>query len=296
MNDYLKTLHDVVAWAILPAALDRMIAAATAVLVEPEAARPARGAVSGGAVAVLPVRGAIFPHANLFTEFFGGAAADRLGQAVRVAVNDPNVGAIVLDIDSPGGAVSGVDELAGAIHDARGLKPIVAVANHLAASAAYWLASATDEVVVTPSGEVGSIGVFAAHADYSEALAREGVKVSLIAAGKFKTEGNPYEPLTDEARAAIQARVDDYYDSFVKAVARGRGVKAADVRDGFGQGRVVGAREAVTLGMADRVATLEQVVGDLARGKGGPRGLSADMRARRLRLAKHNVIPGSVEP
>jgi signal peptide peptidase SppA len=181
--------------------------------------------------------------------------------------------------------VTGVDELSKMIYDARGSKPIVAVANHLMASAAYWIGTAADELVVTPSGEVGSIGVFAAHQDVSAAMEKEGVKTTLISAGKYKTEGNPFEPLTDEAHASIQARVDDYYSMFTKAVARNRGVNVADVRGGFGEGRVVGAQQAVSLGMADRVATLDDVISGLTRRQRQGRSVAAeiDYRQRRAR-------------
>jgi signal peptide peptidase SppA len=247
------------------------------------------GAVQGpaerteGTVAVLPIFGTIVPRADLFSEFSGGTSAEVLTRKFRSLVNDPNVGAIVLDVDSPGGAVSGVEEVASEIFKARGSKPIIAVANHLAASAAYWIATAADELVVTPSGEVGSIGVFAGHQDISGALETEGVKITLVNAGKFKVEGNPYEPLSEEARAAIQSRVDDYYNAFTRDVARHRGVKQSEVKGGFGEGRVVGAKEAVALGMADRVGTLDQVISDLTRRR-GKRGASADIEFRERRL------------
>lgn len=190
----------------------------------------------------------------------GGTSIERLTQRFRAALADQSVKAIVLDVDSPGGGVYGVEELADEISGARGKKPVVAVANSLAASAAYWLASAADELVVTPSGEVGSIGVFAAHEDISKMLEQEGVDITLISAGKFKLEGNPFEPLGEEARDAIQARVDEYYHAFIKSVAQGRGAKAEAVRKGFGQGRVVGAKEAIAQGMADREETLDNTV------------------------------------
>jgi ClpP class serine protease len=142
---------------------------------------------------------------------------------------------------------------------------------------------------------VGAIGVFAVHEDLSESLAKEGVKVSLISEGKYKTEGNPYEPLSEEARAAIQGRVAEAYDMFVKAVARNRGVKPADVRNGFGEGRVVGAKQALALRMADRVATLDETVERLQRTPGARKTASADLdfRRRRMRLSENT---GSVEP
>jgi signal peptide peptidase SppA len=176
------------------------------------------------------------------------------------------VSAIIIDVDSPGGQASGIAELSRQIYEARGKKPIVAVANHFMASAAYWIASAADEIVVTPSGEVGSIGVFTVHEDIHEALAQEGVKVSIIKEGRYKAEGNPYEPLTAEARDAIQARVREVYDAFVDAVARNRGVDAAAVRNGFGEGRMVSAYQAVTLGMADQVGTLDETIARLVKG------------------------------
>jgi len=219
-------------------------------------------------------------------------STQRITANFRAAMADPAVSAIVLDVDSPGGSVFGVDELAGEIYKARGVKPIVAVADYLAASAGYYLASAADELMVAPTGEVGSIGVFAMHADFSRALDQDGVTVNLISAGKFKTEGSPYAPLGEEARAAMQGRVNDYYGLFTKAVARQRGVTVADVRDGFGQGRVVGAAEAVGLGMADSIGTLEDAIARAAKlaRSGGQRGMSAslDTRQRRMRLAEHS--------
>ena len=216
-----------------------------------------------GSVAVLPLFGTIFPRANMMTDVSGATSAERFGSQFADLIADPEIGAIVLDVDSPGGQVGGVDELSQKIFDARGRKPVVAVANHLMASAAYWIGTAADEIVVTPSGEVGSIGVFAVHKDMSKALEMEGVKVSLISEGRYKLDGNPYEPLAEEARAGIQERVSDYYESFIQSVARNRGVKPDAVRGGFGEGRVVGARQAIELGMADRIGTLEETIGRL---------------------------------
>lgn len=223
-------------------------------------------ATTAGTIAVLPLYGVITPHSSLMSEISGGTSIDAFRQTFRDLVADPNIGAIVLDVDSPGGMTDLIPEMAAEIRGARGSKPIVAVANTLAASAAYWLASQADELIVTPSGEVGSIGVYAIHDDMSRAMDAEGVTRTYIKAGKFKTEGNPFEPLSDEARAAMQATVDEFYGMLVADVAKGRGVKAADVRDGFGEGRVVTAKNAVSLGMADRVATFDETIAKLARG------------------------------
>lgn len=247
------------------------------------AARPQGSTIqAGNGIAVIPIVGTIIPRGDMFTESSGAMSVTRIAAAFRSALANADVGSIVLDIDSPGGQIGGVDELATEIYNARGQKRIVAIANHLAASAAYWIATAADEVVVSPSGEVGSIGVLAMHQDISVALEQEGIKINLLSAGKYKTEGNPFEPLTEEARAAIQARIDEYYQMFTSAVAGNRGVKRSEVVNGFGEGRVVGAKQAVSLGMADRVDTLDGTIERL-RGKRPRQSLSADSRERRLR-------------
>lgn len=233
-----------------------------------KAAKPGRPARSQGDIAVLPVMGVISHRASLVSDVSGptGTSAERLSADFQSLMEAPNVGTIVLDVNSPGGTVGGVPELAQQIYDARGKKRVIAVANAEIASAAYWIASAAQELVVTPSGEVGSIGVFMMHQDFSQAMDAAGVKTTFIKAGKFKAEGNPYEPLTDEAQSALQESVDNYYSMFIKAVARGRGASVSEVRNGFGQGRMVMADEAVRLGMADRVATLEQTLARLGAG------------------------------
>ena len=260
-------------WAILPqklAILEEIVARhAAGEKLEAEevqsrihgARRPADRRVNS--VAVLPLFGTIFPRANMMTQVSGATSAEMFGAQFAELVKDPEIGAIVLDVDSPGGKVEGIDELSKQIYDARGQKPIVAVANHLMASAAYWIATAADEVIVTPSGEVGSIGVFAVHQDISQALDKEGVRMTLISEGKYKVEGNPFEPLGEEARGAIQGSVAEYYDMFTGAVARNRGVEAGDVRSGFGEGRLVNARQAVEMGMADRIGTLDETISRL---------------------------------
>jgi len=215
-------------------------------------------------IAVLPLYGTIAQRADMLIESSGGTSTQRFAQAFRQALADNSVGAILIDVDSPGGMVSGVDELAQEIYRARGQKPIAAIANAEAASAAYWIATAADELSVTPSGEVGSIGVLAAHEDLSRALEQQGITMSLIAAGKYKGEASPYAPLSAEARAAIQDRVDDYYDMFVRTVARNRRTTIEAVRAGYGEGRIVGAKEAVRLGMVDHVETFEAALGRLA--------------------------------
>lgn len=227
--------------------------------------RDAQGRVGAGAIAVIPIYGAIVQRAGMMTEWCGGCSTDQVASALRDAMADDTIGQILLDVDSPGGSVYGVSELFDQIVEAKASKPVVAVANSLAASAAYWLACAATEVYVTPGGEVGSIGVWQAHEDWSKAYAEAGVDVTLIAAGKFKVEGNPYEPLDPDAKDFMQSRVNDYYGAFTKAVAKGRGVPIDTVRNGMGQGRVLGADQALAEKMVDGIATFGDVVKKMRR-------------------------------
>ena len=250
-------------WAILESRLPLLLSAAMRGLSPDVVAAIPGERRRSGAVAVLPIHGPVSPRANFFTMFFGGVGLDTWAGEFRAMLADPQVRAIVLDIDSPGGSAAGVEEMATEILASRGSKPIIAVADTLAASAAYWLASAADEIVTSPSAEVGSIGVFALHLDMSRAMDAAGVTPTIIKAGKFKAEGNPWQPLTAEAQEYLQSRVNDYYTAFVGGVAKGRGVPPAKVREEFGQGRMVGAKDAVRLGMADRVGTLTQTLARL---------------------------------
>ncbi len=217
---------------------------------------------AGAGIAVLPLYGVITQRGNMVEDISGpgSTSTQKFTSALRQVLADDTVAQILIDIDSPGGSVYGVSELATEIMKARTQKPVVAVANSLAASAAYWIGCAAGEFYVTPGGEVGSIGVWQAHFDYSKALEDEGVKPTLISAGKFKVEGNPYVPLDLEALSFMQSRVDDYYNAFAKAVAKGRGLTVNDVREGMGEGRVLGADAALAAKMVDGVATFDEVL------------------------------------
>lgn len=203
----------------------------------------------------------------------GGMATFRASLARAVA--NAEVGTIVLDVDSPGGTVAGTAETAAAVAAAADQKRVVAVADSLMASAAYWIGAQASELVVSPSAEVGSIGVLAVHMDLSKALEDFGIKTTIMRSTPFKAEGSPFEPLTEEARASIMGSVGEAHEDFIRAVAAGRGVSLTKVREDFGQGRVVSAQKAVQVGMADRVATMNDVLAGLMSGSRKPRRRSA---------------------
>ncbi len=229
----------------------------------PEAAAAVRrpdGAQQIGRVALLPVFGVLAQRVSLLEQSSGGVSTERLGASLDSLAADKAVRCVVMVFDSPGGSVFGVQELGDKMRAMRDEKKLVGVADSMAASAAYWLLSQCAEVYVTPGGQVGSIGVLAAHEDHSKEEEGQGVKTTLVSAGKYKTEGHPFGPLDDEARAEMQRKVNAYYDSFVGSVAKGRGVSEGRVKSDFGQGRMLLAADAVAAGMADRVATLAQVL------------------------------------
>jgi signal peptide peptidase SppA len=225
--------------------------------VEAVAARRNRG---GSAVRSVPLVG---PVLHRFGSSPWVVDTDRVRRELADAMSDRKVRAVVLDVDSPGGLIDDVPELSADIYKMRGDKPIIAVANDMAGSAAYWIASAADRIVVSPSAEVGSIGVFAVHVDQSKMLEDIGLKPTIVSAGKYKAERSPFAPLGKDAQAYLQSRVDDYYGQFVEDVARNRGVPAEVVEDRFGQGRMVGAAQAVASRMADAVGTYNETVSAL---------------------------------
>jgi signal peptide peptidase SppA len=211
-------------------------------------------------IALIPVSGPLTPRGSWY-----GSSLSQIASQVARAAADPDVAGIVLDVDSPGGTVAGTAEAAAAVADAASRKPVIAVVNTLAASAAYWIASQASEIVMSPSADVGSIGAMVMHVDYGKALEEAGITVTMIRSEQSpkKNEAHPFGPLSDDARANLQSRVDDAGGAFIKAVASGRKVSQAKVKEEFGQGRMFGAKDAVARGMADRVATLDQVVGGM---------------------------------
>ncbi len=261
---------------------------------------PAGGGASSavrtrGAVAVVPIRGVIAHRMSGMEASSGGTSAESIGQTLDQIAADPGIGTIIYDIDSPGGTVPGIQELAAQMFALRGQKTQIAQVNSLAASAAYWLASQCDEIVSLPSGVAGSIGVFTAHQDLSKALEQEGIDVTLISAGKYKLEGNPFGPLTEEAQAFWQDRVDTTYTAFVKDVARGRGVTQASVRDGYGQGRALPAKDALKAGLIDSIGTMDDTIGRVV-GRKPAGGMKAEGEPSELEPAPHRSAQPPDDP
>lgn len=216
-------------------------------------------------IAVLSVFGPIFPRANLMTELSGATSAEMLGNNFKTAMADPNIRGVLLKIDSPGGAVVGVSELADTISSARGTKPIVAFVQGLGASAAYWIASAADRIVAGDTAELGSIGVVAAFKDTRDKDAKEGVKVVEVVSSVSPLKRVGIE--TPEGKMKIQRLVDNIATVFVDHVARNRGVTTETVLQNFGRGDLFVGAKAVEAGLADAVGTFDGTVAEMIAGQ-----------------------------
>lgn len=204
-------------------------------------------------VAFVPVMGTLCHRSGgMMAPESGMMCYDGIRNMFRAAMADPAVNEIVLDVNSHGGEVHGVFDLADEIYQARGTKAITALINEVGASAAYLVASAADRIIMPESAIAGSVGVVARHMDVSKLNEKEGVKVTYIHAGAKKVDGNPDEPLTDSAAAEIQANVDKTYSRFCFVVARNRGMDEAAVR--ATEAGVFRGSDAVRARLVDRVA------------------------------------------
>lgn len=214
-------------------------------------------------VAILPVMGELVNRGAWIGASSGLTSYEGLEASLRAAASDRMVSAIVLDMNSPGGEASGALETGELVRSINKQKPVVAFVNGQAASAAYAIASGAGKIVAAPSAVLGSIGVVLVHRDMSAAIEKQGVKMTVIHAGAYKADGNPFQALPDDARARIQGHVDAIYDLFTGMVAQHRGMDLADVR-GTEAAIFLGA-DAVNAGLADSIGTLDSVLESLRR-------------------------------
>lgn len=221
-------------------------------------------------VAIIPVEGVLSKRMSLLQQICGGQSYQSLQQDLATALNDPNVSSIILSIDSPGGAVDGVQGAADAIYQARAQKPIASFVDGKAASAAYWLGSSASQMYIgSDTDQVGSIGVITQHIDTSNAEHQRGVKITDIASGKYKATGSQHAPLSAQDRNAIQDHLDQIYGTFVDTVARNRGIDADTVQSKMADGRVFVGKRAIEAGLVDGQMTLPQLIDKMKSQAGG---------------------------
>lgn len=227
------------------------------------AAKPLRAVK--GKVGVIPVRGVMMNRPGYISQLFGAKDIQEIREDFDTLMAMSDVGAIVFQIDSPGGSVFGVDELSEHVFNSRGKgKRIISIADGYMASAAYALGSAAEEVYATSSSAVGSIGVYFAHTEFSKAEEAAGIKTTHIFAGKYKVDGNESEPLSETAKKHMQEAVDRYYDQFVSKVAKHRGDSKANVKNGYGEGRALHALDALEEKLIDRIESVEGLISKLS--------------------------------
>ena len=214
-----------------------------------------------GKVAVIPIHGTLVRRTSGIEAESGLASYTGIAAQLDAALASPEIAAILLDIDSPGGESGGVFDLADRIRAASEVKPVWAVANDMAFSAAYALASAATRVFVARTGGVGSIGVIAMHVDQSVKDAQDGVRYTAVFAGERKNDLNPHEPISNDAHAVLKAEVDRIYDLFVETVARHRGLDADAVR--ATEAGLFFGPDAVATGLADAVGSLDDALTQL---------------------------------
>jgi signal peptide peptidase SppA len=210
-------------------------------------------------VAVIPVAGPIMKRETIWSLIFGGTSIEGITRSFAAALEDPEVSAVVLSIDSPGGTVSGIETLGDLIFNSS--KPVVAFGNGMITSAAYWIGSAASSVIIEETAQAGSIGVLMVHYDFSEQDRQQGMKRTYLSAGKYKALGNDSEPLTREARAVFEEQLDYYYTLFVNAVARNRQADPGTVIEAMAEGRIFIGSQAVEAGLADRTGNLKEAIG-----------------------------------
>ena len=255
-------------WAITQPALETILEIAERENEKPEAVAARLGkelqnthtVTERDGVAVIPVTGPLFRYANIFTALSGATSYEILAQDFAVALDNPDINAIILNIDSPGGEVNGCAELANMIFAARGKKPIIAYASGDAASGAYWIASAADQVVASETSGLGSIGVVAV---YRGAKPDKNAPTTI----EIVSSQSPFKrlnPESDEGRAKLQTRIDAMAEVFVNTLARNRGIEAAKVLEQFGGGDILIGAHAVNAGLADRIGSLEKLIAEFS--------------------------------
>ncbi len=241
-------------------------------------------------VALIDVNGTLVNKGAYIGAYSGLTSYEGLRAQVADAVNDPEVGAICLVIDSGGGEAGGMGETANAIRAAREKKPVLAVVDDFCCSAAYGLASAANGIWVSKTSTAGSIGVILVHMDHSGELQMAGVRPTIIKAGSKKASGNPYTPLDQDAIEELAGLVSAHYGAFIQTVAAGRGSKLSAKAARETEAAVFVGQDAITRGLADRIGTVEQAVDFLAKRCRGMAASGTRMGASKMSKEDDEVI------
>jgi signal peptide peptidase SppA len=215
-------------------------------------------------VAIISITGSLVNRGAWIGSYSGLTSYEGIQHQLRTAEADARTKAVIIDLSTPGGEAVGAFETAAAVRRLAAAKRTIAIVNGMAASAGYAIASGASEIVTTETGVSGSIGVVLLHADYSEQLADEGIKPTLIFAGAHKVDGHPFGPLPDSVKADLQAEIDAFYGLFLRTVALGRGARLNVIAARNTEARTFIGEGAVKVGLADRVATFDSLLAELS--------------------------------
>jgi signal peptide peptidase SppA len=254
-------------WALHPAKMDEIDAVISQLLAgvkidfdaakyQAETGNRPFAPYTGGSIAVIDVFGTISQRASLMSSWSGGTSSEKIGAQIREALDNPEIGGIILRMNSPGGTVHGVSALADLIRQGREKKRIVGFCDGLMCSACYWIGSACTTVVATKTSEIGSIGVIATHYDMSERDKQNGVTRTFVTAGKYKIQAPDNAPLSKEGLAGLQDAVDTYYSIFIDAVSENRAMETEDVLK-MADGRTFVGQAALDIGLIDNIGNFD---------------------------------------
>jgi len=209
-----------------------------------------------GSTAIIGIRGPLVNSDKWYLRYMGVVGYPHIIDQAMRAYNDSNVTNIVLDISSPGGAVSGVSEATNVLSAIAAEKPMVAFTPSMMCSGGYWLGVSASKIYSASLAQIGSIGVAMTHMEYSKMLEKSGITVDVLRKGEFKMLMTPYEPLSDKARAQAEKDMDTIYDAFTMHVAIGRGVTQDQVKEGMAEGQVFWGQEAKRVGLVDEIGDI----------------------------------------
>jgi signal peptide peptidase SppA len=246
-------------------------------------------------IAIIPVLGSLVNRGAWLDAYSGMTSYEGLAAQFKSAGADKDVKAVITDIDSPGGEATGMFGLAETIRQVRKSKPVVAVVNDLAASAAYGIASAADEIVISPTSIVGSIGVVMLHLDRSGEMTKKGVKPTFIHAGAHKVDGHPFGPLSKEIAADLQRDVLSFYDRFLETVAEGRGAKLIAKAARATEARTYIGADAIKIGLADRMGSFDDVLRALSQRTTRPSSARGNQGEKRMFQSDHESYAAGKE-
>jgi len=207
-------------------------------------------------IAEIKISGPLVKTDDWFTSIIGATSYESISDTLDDLAENPGIKGIVLNIDSPGGVVSGIDSVVDSIKRAAKVKPVVAFSDGMMCSAAYWIGSAASYIVASKNADIGSIGVVSVHQEFSKMNESEGITTTVFKAGEFKAGGNPYEPLTDKVKAEIQQRLDFTYNNFKKSIAKNRKTTIDKVND-MAEGRVFIGKQAKDIGLIDEIGNID---------------------------------------